>query len=76
MSGAIPDGGPFIFVLVGAGLHFAGRKVAPGTHAASVAGGMVGIGIATVIGALIFAFLYILIHPGEWLGWLFELLGW
>jgi len=64
-----------ILALVGAGVHFAGRKVAPGTHAASVTGGVVGVGIATVMGALIIGFLIILISPGERLGWLFELLG-
>ncbi len=69
------DGGPLILALVGAGMHFAGRKVAPGTHAASFMGGVVGVGFVTVIGALIIGFLFILSHPGEWLGWLFELLG-
>jgi len=34
------DGGPLILALVGAGMHFAGRKAASGAHAASVTGGV------------------------------------
>lgn len=78
------DKSPLLLVscLVGAGLHFVGRKLAPDAHWASATGGAVaGVGsiaLIALIGAFIFGFLFILVHPGEWWGWLvelFELLG-
>jgi hypothetical protein len=55
------DGGPIILALVGAGLHFAGRKLAPGAHWASAAGGAVaGIGSIAMVVAVIFFILAVL----------------
>jgi hypothetical protein len=68
------DGGSLILILVGAGMHFAGRKVAPGTHSASVTGGVAGVGCVTVIGALILGFLFIIFHPADVLGWVWAVL--
>ncbi len=57
------DAGPLIFALVGgAGLHFAGRKLAPGAHWASATGGAVaGIGaIALILVPIILGILFII----------------
>ena len=63
------DGGPLILALVGAGMHFAGRKLASGAHGASATGGVVGVVCATVIGALLLWLFFIISHPVEVLGW-------
>ncbi len=58
----VNDGGPLIFALVGAGLHFAGRKLAPDAHWASATGGAVaGIGaIALILVPIILGILFII----------------
>ena len=68
------DGGPLILALVGAGMHFAGRKLAPGTHAASVTGGVAGVGSIALIVAVILGFLFIISHPADVLGWVWAFL--
>jgi hypothetical protein len=57
------DAGPLILALVvGAGLHYAGRKLAPGAHWASATGGAVaGIGaIALILVPVVFVIILIL----------------
>ena len=56
----VNDGGPLIFALVGAGLHFAGRKLAPDAHWASATGGAVaGVGSIALIVAVILGLFFI-----------------
>ena len=71
----VNDGGPLIFALVGAGLHFAGRKLAPDAHWASATGGAVaGVGSIALIVAVILGLFFIISHPADVLGWVWAIL--
>ena len=70
----VNDGGPLISALVGTGLHFAGRKLAPGAHWASATGGAVaGAGSIALIVAIIFGLIFIISHPADVLGWVWAI---
>ncbi len=70
----VNDGGPLIFALVGAGLHFAGRKLAPDAHWASATGGAVaGVGSIALIVAVILGLFFIISHPTDVLGWVWAI---
>jgi len=69
------DGGPLISALVGAGMHFAGRQVAPDAHWASATGGAVaGVGSIALFVAVILGLFYIISHPADVLGWVWAFL--